>query len=377
MSNDFEAFSEQLLRSHDPNQTADEALVLADFFEEHGDLKLAASAMDRAFGLAPDDAGIQERRQNLLDQFEVIEHGVRFRYVPAGTFLMGSEFGDHDEKPVHPVRLGEYWVAETPVTWAFYCDVNGVDPESPNRDDYHGYSLRWEKSNAWSLYEEQTEDAQQNPNWFETTYMPMSPFRCSTNAAFEKKRPLRMDLLPAVAFSLAQIKSFFKKLKTKGVEYGLPCEAEWEKAARGGLIQSKYSWGDEYPNRELCDFDGFGENELKVIKTLPKNGYGIYSMCGGVYEPTLDTYDSRHYVSQNETTPKRLEHPAYEDSRNVVARKKAKEAKKRNAELIFRGGSWTDCAEAVTVSFRSSFVSEGRNSMLSTPNHGLRIFRFA
>ena len=93
-----------------------------------GDPHAAASALDQAFGLDPDNPAIRQRRQRLLDRLSLNEHGIAFRYVPAGTFLMGSEQGDADERPVHAVRLGHFWISETPVSWATYCRVMEWEP---------------------------------------------------------------------------------------------------------------------------------------------------------------------------------------------------------------------------------------------------------
>jgi len=86
---------------------------LARRLEETGDLHTAATAYDRAFGLDAANPEISERRTRLLDRLALTDHGIRFVYVPAGAFLMGPETGDPDERPVHQVELGHYWLAET------------------------------------------------------------------------------------------------------------------------------------------------------------------------------------------------------------------------------------------------------------------------
>src|ERR1700689_5152648 len=75
--------------------------------EAKGDLRTAATAYDRAYGLDPADAGVESARRNLLDRLSLEELGIKFRYIPAGAFLMGSETGDPDERPVHLVQLDE------------------------------------------------------------------------------------------------------------------------------------------------------------------------------------------------------------------------------------------------------------------------------
>src|SRR5439155_25492791 len=109
------------------NGSPDEYLKVARQLESSGERRLAASAIDRAYGLAPSRPDIAEFRQNLLDSLAMEEDGIRFRYIPAGTFLMGSEDGDPDERPVHPVKTGEYWLSETPVSLATYARVMGYN----------------------------------------------------------------------------------------------------------------------------------------------------------------------------------------------------------------------------------------------------------
>jgi formylglycine-generating enzyme len=67
--------------------------------EREGNLEAAATVYDRAYGINPTADLIQLHRRHLLEQLAVVEHGIRFCYIPGGVFLMGSEHGEQDERP--------------------------------------------------------------------------------------------------------------------------------------------------------------------------------------------------------------------------------------------------------------------------------------
>ena len=322
------ALIDKVLGSGGPDDDPGLARVLADSALEQGDLELAAAALDRAFGLDPDNLGVAESLVIVLDKLAVVELGLKFRHVPAGTFLMGSESGDVDERPVRPVRIAGLWLTDVPVTWADFDRLWGERPDASFQDHLQN-KIRWR-------YCDSNRDA---------------------DGESQGEHPPAFDVKPLVAVSHEDVERLAAKLSTSEVRYGLPSEAEWERAARGGLIGMPYSWGDDPPDPSRCDFGHFGTFVIRPPRELPPNAYGLYGMCGGVWEWTSDVYDALAYH------PRRPPAPAGPRFR------------------VLRGGSFADAAEAVTVSFR--MTSEGRDwqrnvavDNSTTPNIGFRLARW-
>jgi eukaryotic-like serine/threonine-protein kinase len=160
-------------------------------------------------------------------------------YVPAGKFEMGSEDGSSDESPLHTVYLDAFWIDQTEVTlgqFEAFIRVDNYDANPCGEGENHPVAC---------------------VSWFDAqAYCEWAGRR-------------------------------------------LPTEAEWEKAARGGLEGATYPWGD---HSLTCDHaaengaqyrDCYGRTA--PVGSFSPNGYGLYDMVGNVWEWVSTLYMAYPY----------------------------------------------------------------------------------
>jgi formylglycine-generating enzyme required for sulfatase activity len=319
--------------------------------EAAGHLDGAATAYDRAYGLDPAAAEIATARARLLDRLAVTEHGLTFRYIPGGAFLMGRDDGDPDEGPRHPVWLSPFWLTETPISWADYCRLRGWSP--PMEGGFPPDDAIPTPSHRQARFEESFLLLEANK--IRDHYCGDPPTEWASGAGPPEGQ--RFDTKPMVALHWGDAMDLAARLSSARVRYTLPTEAQWEKAARGALLGTRYPWGNQPPTPERCDCNNFHAFALRPVRDLPPNGYGLYGMSGGVWEWCRDWYDRDYFRASPPVDP---EGPA------------------EGQEKVLRGGSWADCAEAVTVTFRMGLpYHPGRRPHLheQTPNFGARFCR--
>jgi sulfatase modifying factor 1 len=224
--------------------------------------------------------------------------------VPAGTFAMGSEDFYPEEAPVREVSVDGFWMDEHPVTVAEYrrfVDASGyltLAEQAPDAADYP--DAMPDLLVPGSLVFRPTGgpvDLRDYRNWWHWTpgafwRRPEGP---DSNVGGREHHPV-VHLAYADALAYAG---------WAGKE--LPGEAEWERAARGGLRGKVFAWGDEFapkgrmmantwqgefPWQNLMS-DGFARTS--PIRRFAPNGFGLYDMTGNTWEWTSDWYSERSH----------------------------------------------------------------------------------
>jgi serine/threonine protein kinase len=231
------------------------------------------------------------------------EHGVPMVLISEGSFMMGNKDGNNNEKPVHDVWLEMY-----------YFDIFQVTNES------YAQFLS-EKGN-------QRED---DRLWFteESKYVKIHKVKGKWQAdyGYENYPVIEVTWYGASAYC-----------EWRGGR--LPTEAEWEKAARGGLSGRKYPWGNEEPicskgAKNGANFRECNENGVIRIGSYAANGYGLFDMAGNVWEWIADWYASDYFGKSINKNPK---------------------GPKTGELRVLRGGSWVNGSYRLRVSDRFWFI---------------------
>ena len=219
--------------------------------------------------------GTVEKKTQLVEPIEFEVNGVVFRMgkVESGSFSMGSNIDAENASPINQVSLSDFYIGETEVTQALWYEVMGEDISA----------------------------------------------EISLN-------------LPVASVSWDDCQKFILNLnKLTGQTFSLPTEAQWEFAARGGILSKNYL----YAGCSIDDIDDFvwlwdnSSGRAHIVATKYPNELGLYDMNGNVSEWCSDWYDV--YSEYGSTDPKGPVSATYK---------------------VVRGGSWLDEMQDCTVSNR-------------------------
>ena len=203
--------------------------------------------------------------------------------ISGGWFWMGSEAGQSNERPVHRVWVDSFKLAAFVVTNAqFAVFLEATRREAP-------------------------------PAW--------------NHPEFNHPRQ------PVVSVSWFDATDYCEWLmQMTGQNYRLPTEAEWERAARGGLDGKLFPWGDESPEL-LPDYSTRWRTGPERVGGYAPNVYGLYGMCENVHEWCADWYDPAYYSNAPQRNPP---------------------GPSRGIRRVSRGGSWRHHVKVARCAARSS-----------------------
>ncbi|WP_328993549.1 formylglycine-generating enzyme family protein [Kribbella sp. NBC_01245] len=215
--------------------------------------------------------------------------------IEAGTFLMGTAdpdgFPADGEGPVRPVSLDDYSIGVTAVTNAQFAAFV-EDTEYVTEAERFGWSFVFA-----GFLPAEIRKVSQRP--------AATPWWCGvTGADWRRPEGPQSDLAgrpdhPVVHVSWTDALNFCRWAGSR-----LPTEAEWERAARGGLEQQRYPWGDEltpggehrcniwqgtFPTKNTAED---GHRGTAPVRSYPPNGFGLYEVSGNVWEWTADHWDT-------------------------------------------------------------------------------------
>ncbi len=259
-------------------------------------------------------------------------------YVPQATFSMGSAY----EGPVHNVFTNAFFADRFEVTSALWANV-----------------LTWATAHGYSI----ASGTAVGPNhpiisisWHDAVKW------CNARSEKDGLAPVYYTGGGSVVYRTGEVNITTDadgNVKWSANGYRLPTEAEWEKAARGGLVQQDYPWGNSIANGDANSYQSGHPYSSGNPPTTPvgyyngsqtptgpnrANGYGLYDMAGNVQEWCWDWYDSSFYATSS--AGNNPQGPTTGNSR------------------IIRGGGWGNASGGLRCAYRSALGPSGSQSDL-------------
>jgi formylglycine-generating enzyme len=220
--------------------------------------------------------------------------------IPAGPFLMGSNDGDDNERPEHVVTVDAFRMASCPVTQADYAAFVRATGRRP--------------PGVWET------PAIVRADRVDEFMRESAPYTWAGT-----QPPAGRDDHPVVLVTVHDADSYCRWLSdTTGRRFELPTEAQWEKAARGGLDRQRYPWGDTV-DVSMANFTPQARRRAgrgtTPVRAYPPNAMGLFGMAGNTWDWTADWYRQDYY--------------AVSDTRNPAG-------PAGGALRVVRGGAWTN-----------------------------------
>ena len=225
------------------------------------------------------------------------------RRIPGGEFLMGSDRHYPEERPAHRARVHGFLVDATAVTnaefAAFVAATGYVTVAERPLDPVLYPGAHPDALGPGSLVFRMTDgpvDTRDHRNWWAWT-----PGACWRHPEGPGSTIIGRKDHPVVQVAFEDAEAY-----AAWAGKALPTEAEWEFAARGGLEGAEFAWGDElapsgahlantwqgpFPWRDFAA-DGFAGT--CPVRSYPPNGYGLFEVCGNVWEWTADWWAAGH-----------------------------------------------------------------------------------
>ncbi len=231
------------------------------------------------------------------------------RWIPPGRYLIGARPERPEEGPPHPVDLQGFWIDQTEVTNADFAAFVAAT----------GYRTLAERAPDPALYPGIARDSLVPSSLVfvplksgERPTGPASWWKIIPGADWRHPQGPDSDITghahePVVHIGHADALAY---ARWRGRD--LPSEAEWEAAARGGLVAAQYSWGDQRPGGDgsgparanvwqgpfpVADTGGDGyKAKVAPVACFAPNGFGLYDMAGNVWEWTSGTMGGGGHV---------------------------------------------------------------------------------
>ncbi|MDA1193498.1 MAG: SUMF1/EgtB/PvdO family nonheme iron enzyme [Candidatus Poribacteria bacterium] len=224
-----------------------------------------------------------------------------FAWVPGGTFSMGSDTGNPDERPIHQVALDGYWMGVTPVTNRQFAAFMRHQPT-------------WSKRvSVPNRHQDYLKD-----------FIGDSP-------------PSGQDAAPVIWVTWHAAAAF-----CEWAQMSLPTESQWECAAIGGEGH-RYATSNGTLMTRLANYGGKMMG-VTAVRKYPPNPYGIYDLSGNVWEWCADLYDEAFYAKPASSEPNPV------SGNRLAFRNRDWHEGDHDLPRVIRGGSW----QSLTADLRTS-----------------------